>query len=303
MSPNPNHFANYPLDRAAIRRKDDTWLAEARLRDDARLAIFHKLTPFIIDEGTSVGWLGGHAASLFGASPLALFLGVNAQGAPTFAMEAPDDFDMGQFPLAELGDFVDLRGTAGNLPTGDLAVLGCAKWLFDWHRRHGFCANCGARSEVKDAGWRRLCPKCSTEHFPRVDPVVIMAPTLDDRVCLGRQHRWPRGMYSALAGFIEPGESIEDAVAREVLEEAGLTVTHVRYHSTQPWPFPASLMFGVICTVENDAVTVDGEELEEARWFTRDEVKQMLARTHADAAMPGAIAIAHHIIKAWAIEE
>jgi NAD+ diphosphatase len=110
-------------------------------------------------------------------------------------------------------------------------------------------------------------------------------------------------MYSALAGFIEPGESIEDAVAREVLEEAGLTVTHVRYHSTQPWPFPASLMFGVICTVENDAVTVDGEELEEARWFTRDEVKQMLARTHADAAMPGAIAIAHHIIKAWAIEE
>jgi len=303
MIANPNHFANYPLDRAAIRRKDDSWLAEALMRDDARLAIFHKLTPFIIDEGASVGWLGGHGASLFGAAPLALFLGVDEQGAPTFAMEAPDEFDMSAFPLADLGDFVDLRGAAANLPTSDLAVLGCAKWLFDWHRRHSYCAQCGAKSEVRDAGWRRACGKCNTEHFPRVDPVVIMAPTLGERVCLGRQPRWPRGMYSALAGFIEPGESIEDAVGREVLEEAGLKVTDVRYHSTQPWPFPASLMIGAICTVADDHVTVDGEELEEARWFTRDEVKQMLAGKHANAAMPGPIAIAHHIVKAWALEE
>ncbi len=297
---NPNHFANYPLDRAAIRRRDADWQRSAIESEAARVAVFHKLAPFLLDEtgGKSVGWLGGNALGLFdGAEPV--FLGIDSDGAPHFAIEAPDGFDMSGFPLAEMGEFVDLRAAASILPMGDLAILGCARWLFDWHRRHGFCAKCGAQTARLEAGWKRYCSACNTEHFPRTDPVVIMAVARGDKICLGRQKVWPKGMYSALAGFIEPGESIEDAVAREVLEESGLKVESVRYHSTQPWPFPASLMIGAICTVGPGEAHPDEEELEEVRWFTRDDLALMFQRKHPDAFAPTPIAIAHHIIKAW----
>ncbi len=301
---NPNAFANYPLDRAAHHRRDAAWIRSALESEAARVVIFHRLQPFLLEEGRarSVGWMGAHArTALAGAGPV-LFLGLDADQAPHFAVEAPDDMNPAEFPLADMGGFFDLRAASASIPAGDLAVLGCAKWLFDWHKRHGFCAACGAGTAMLEAGWKRVCPACKTEHFPRVDPVVIMAPIKGDKVCLGRGPNFPKSMFSALAGFIEPGECIEDSVAREVLEEVGLKVTSVRFHSTQPWPFPSSLMIGALCEVEDETINIDPEEIAEARWFTRAEVRLMLDGKFDGAWAPPPMAIAHQILKAW-VEE
>ncbi|NDC59639.1 MAG: NAD(+) diphosphatase, partial [Alphaproteobacteria bacterium] len=182
--------------------------------------------------------------------------------------------------------------------------LGCAKALFEWHARHRFCSNCGEKTDIVEAGWKRKCAACDGEHFPRVDPVVIMVPVHGDRCCLGRQKRFPPGMYSALAGFVEPGESLEEACAREIFEEVGLRATTVRYHSSQPWPFPSSMMIGLIADVTDDAVTLDKDEIDEAVWLTKEEARQALAGgLKGDAGMiwaPPPFAIAHQILKAWA---
>ena len=175
--------------------------------------------------------------------------------------------------------------------------------MFEWRRRHGFCANCGQPTLAVEGGWKRVCDACRTEHFPRTDPVVIMLPTFGDRCLLGRQRVWPKGMYSALAGFLEPGESIEEACAREVMEEAGLTAVSVSYHSTQPWPYPSSLMIGLFAEVSDDKAAADDTELEEVRWFTRPQIQAMLRGELSDARAPGMMAIAAQLIKAWAEKE
>ena len=174
--------------------------------------------------------------------------------------------------------------------------------MFEWRRRHGFCSACGQPTLAIEGGWKRVCESCRTEHFPRTDPVVIMLPTIGERCLLGRQAVWPKGMYSALAGFLEPGESIEEACAREVYEEAGLVTTSVRYHSTQPWPYPSSLMIGLICEVETNEAVADQIEIEEVRWFTREETRKLIAGELNDARAPGGMAIAFQLIKAWAQE-
>jgi NAD+ diphosphatase len=304
MFPNPNAFANFPLDKAGHHRRDKAWLAEALASEAARLALFQAAQPFC-DE-TGVVWLSGAARdTLCGASAPTLFLGVDADGAPHFAAAFPGNLE--ESPIAGLGAFDDMRAAAARLPAGETAILGCAKGLFEWHARHGFCANCGEPTRIVDGGWKRECAACGAEHFPRVDPVAIMAPVLGDRICLGRQKRFPRGMYSALAGFIEPGESIEEGCAREVKEEVGLTTTRVRYHSTQPWPFPSSLMIGLIADVADDVLTLDREEIDEAVWLTREEARAALSGgvTLADGSrvfVPPPLAIAHQIVKAW-VEE
>jgi NAD+ diphosphatase len=187
----------------------------------------------------------------------------------------------------------------GSLPRNELALVAQAKSLLHWHATHGFCAKCGAATEMADLGYRRHCPGCGADHFPRTDPVVIMAVCHGTKILLGRQKSWTPGMYSALAGFLEPGETMEAAVQREVKEEAGVDVASVRYVTTQPWPFPSSLMIGVIADAAGDALTIDETELEAARWFEADEVKLMLRRKHPEgltASHP--YAIAHHIVKA-----
>lgn len=301
---NPNTFANFPLDKAGHRRRDKAWLAQALASEAAQLALFQNGQPFCDDSG--VVWLAGSARNaLCGAGALTFFLGVDGKDRAHFAAAFPGSLE--DSPVAGLGQFEDMRAAAARLPAGDTAVLGCAKALFEWHGRHAYCANCGAPSKVADGGWKRDCEACSAEHFPRVDPVVIMAPVLGDRVCLGRQKRWPRGMYSALAGFIEPGESIEEACMREVAEEVGLKARRVRYHSTQPWPFPSSLMIGLIAEVEDDVLTLDQDEIDEAVWLTRAEARAALSggATLGDGSkvfIPPPLAIAHQIVKAW-VEE
>ncbi|MES1156464.1 MAG: NAD(+) diphosphatase [Alphaproteobacteria bacterium] len=297
---NPNAFANSPLDRAGHLRRDETWLQQAIAGPQTELIAFHQRRPFIVEREGEVeaGWMGAHAAAALttGEAPL-VFLGLDAQGGARFAIEIADEA-----ALANVGRFEELRGVTPRLAADDVAVLGCAKALFEWHARHSFCANCGAASHVAEAGWKRVCPACESEHFPRVDPVVIMIPTLGERVLLGRQAKWPKGMHSALAGFVEPGETIEEAVGRETFEEAGLRVNAVRLHSTQPWPFPSQLMIGVICDVDDYAVTVDEHELEAVRWFTREEAHQLIAGKHPECWAPPPFAIAHQLIKSWAME-
>ena len=199
---------------------------------------------------------------------------------------------------------IDLRSLAveGAVTGEHLGALAQARSLAGWHQRHGFCAVCGTRTAISLGGYRRDCPKCGAEHFPRTDPVVIMLAIDGERCLLGRQARFLPGMYSCLAGFVEPGETIEDAVRRETAEEAGITVGRVRYHASQPWPFPSSLMIGCHAEAISRDIIRDEDELEACRWFSRAEVKAMLAGQHPDGIRcPPEIAIAHHIIRAWAI--
>jgi len=196
----------------------------------------------------------------------------------------------------------DLRSIAvqGLVAAEHLPPIAEAKAVLHWHARHRFCPNCGAATQPVQGGWRRDCPQCKAEHFPRTDPVVIMLAIDGERCLLGRSPRFVPTMWSCLAGFVEPGESIEDAVHRETREEAGIVCGRVAYFASQPWPFPTSLMIGCHAEALTQDIVVDREELEDARWFTRGEVETMLMRKHSQGlTMPPPVAIAHHIIRSW----
>jgi NAD+ diphosphatase len=229
-----------------------------------------------------------------------VFLGL-ADGAPRLALALDPD---AAHALSMRDDLLikDLRSIAvqGLVAPEHLPPLAEAKALLSWHARHRFCSNCGAPSAPVQGGWRRDCAACKAQHFPRTDPVVIMLAVRGDHCLLGRQSRFMPGMWSCLAGFVEPGENIEEAVRRETREEAGIICGRVRYFASQPWPFPMSLMIGCHAEALTSEIIVDLTELEGARWFDRDEVELMLARRHPDGlGTPPPIAIAHHIIRAW----
>ncbi len=186
----------------------------------------------------------------------------------------------------------------------ELGLLAVAKSMLDWHARHGFCANCGTATVARAGGFRRECPSCNAHHFPRVDPVVIMLVRRGDSCLLGRGPHFRPHMYSCLAGFLEPGETIEDAVRREVFEETRIRVGAVTYRTSQPWPFPSSLMLGCAAEGLDEAIVTDPSELEDARWFTRADVAAMLAGTHPEGIQaPPPMAIAHYLMRAFVAGE
>ncbi|MFI4950316.1 MAG: NAD(+) diphosphatase [Caulobacterales bacterium] len=301
-----NTFAGNPLDRASDRRGNADWLAAQLASDESLGLAMWNGQPFVEpskDGGVQIAYLPAKlVGELAGGPERLLFMGLWKETA-VFAvdLEGPANPADGG-PLQGLGKFEDLRSIALRVPATDAAILATAKQMFEWRRRHQHCAVCGQPSEAREGGWKRQCPSCEAEHFPRTDPVVIMLPYHGERCMLGRQERWPPGMFSALAGFLEPGESIEEACARELSEEAGLRARKVRYHSTQPWPYPSSLMIGLIAEVEDDEGAPDQTELSEVRWFTRDEARELIAGKIDGTFAPQRLAIAHQLIKAW-VEE
>jgi NAD+ diphosphatase len=229
-----------------------------------------------------------------------VFLG-RVDGAPRFAI-ALDAAAIAVLQAREDVTVTDLRSIAvrGLLDTDHLPPLAEGKALLGWHARHRFCPNCGAPTQPVEAGWRRDCANCVTQHFPRTDPVAIMLAIDGERCLLGRSHRFQAGAWSCLAGFIEPGETIEDAVRRELHEEAGIVCGRVDYFASQPWPFPSSLMIGCHAQALTREITIDRTELADARWFEREEVALMLARAHPEEfTTPQPVAIAYHILRAW----
>ncbi|GGE33363.1 NADH pyrophosphatase [Agaricicola taiwanensis] len=290
-------FTAGALDRMPAQRTDATFLTAETERGDRRFVVFSGDAPLVTTDGGC--FFTPETAEALGIAADELYLG-RQDGAPIFARRIELEPDSGE---ASHGTLADLRTLAieGQIEVSGVALLGLAKSLLSWHRRHGFCANCGERTAPVHGGWRRDCPSCNAEHFPRVDPVAIMLVTEGDRCLLGRQPRFATGSYSCLAGFIEPGETAENAVRREVKEEAGVTVGAVRFLASQPWPFPHSLMIGCHGEALSTDITIDRDELEDARWFTREELRQMIAGTHAGGLrIPPPISIASGMLRHWA---
>ena len=309
-----NTFAGNPLDRAGERRGDESWLAEKADDPNSLAVAIWNGKPLVEDapaspdqgaeakRGVQIAYLRADMAKdLAGTPERLLFLGLWKDIA-VFAVDLEGGADPAEGALQGLGRFEELRAIAPTLPAPDAGILATAKSMFEWRRKHRWCSNCGQETHVTDGGWKRLCASCHTEHFPRTDPVAIMLALHDGKCLLGRQAAWPAGMYSALAGFVEPGETIEEACARELMEEAGLTATAVRYHSSQPWPWPSSLMMGLMADVDSDVAAPDQTELEAVKWFTKDEARALINGELEGFFAPPPLAIAHQLIKAWAEE-
>lgn len=282
-------FTGGTLSRVADHRNDAEAFAAAMGDWRARLLKLDGYDPEITEDGR-LGWTMVTEAA---DDAHIVLLGFD-EGRPRFAA-APEGVPAPPLRSPALFRALD------QLAPGEAATYAMARAVLDWNARHRFCANCGTLTTSFRAGWGRKCGNCSTEHFPRVDPVVIMIAEHDGRALLGRQPSWPAGRYSALAGFLEPGESIEEAVAREIQEEAGVRVSGVRYVASQPWPFPSQLMIACVGIAEDDAITLDENELEKAGWFTREEVRASLAGDGPFVAPP-TYAIAHTLLTLWAKE-
>jgi len=294
-------FVGDILDRAAHLRSDDAKLIAMEQRSDARAYVVHRDSLVVKQAADGPrALLTIDEAQKFGANPGTIFLGLR-DGAPLFGMGIAAAAVESLLPREDV-KVSELRGMAmqGVVPPEQLSAIAMAKSLVNWHQRHGYCANCGTRTAMKEAGWKRDCPNCKAEHFPRTDPVVIMLVTSGDKVLMGRQKHFLPGMYSCLAGFVEAAETIEDAVKREIFEESGIRCTDVTYYMTQPWPYPSSLMIGCTARALNEDVVVDRTELEDARWFDRTEATLMIKREHPDGlAGPHPFAIAHHLLGRW----
>ncbi len=307
---NPNTFANNPLHRASQKRTDDEWLKACLSDPSTRILPLWQLKPFVrnvdgAEDRREIGWWApADMGDLMSDDGLCVLLG-EMDKRVYFALDVPGGADLGEAaPFKGNGTFAKLRDVAAGLQPGEAAILAQAKSMIDWHARHKFCANCGQETTPGAAGYKRICAACGVEHFPRTDPVVITLVVKDDMCLLGRSAGFPGNMYSCLAGFIEPGESIEEAVVREINEEVGVNVTCIRYHSTQPWPYPSSLMIGCIAEALDDTVCVDGVEIESAKWILRADVCKLINGEYCDdIRLPSPMAIAHQLIRSWALEE
>ncbi len=302
----PHVFAGNPLDRGEVERRDEEWI-EAQAQDpQSQYLPFNNLNVLLGDDpAPALGWLSLDGIPSDGTVSTPTLLGM-MDGSTHFAIEVNED------AAAFIEDwsgmqFEDCRRAGEILPGPEGGIVAQARAQLDWHRRHRFCSVCGVASEKRRGGQVRVCPACKAQHFPRTDPVVItvVEDKEGDRCLLGQSRgRLQRmRMYSALAGFMDQGEAIEEAVAREIMEEAGIEVKNVRYHSSQPWPFPSSLMIGCIAEAATTEINMDAEEMTDVQWFSRSEVLLALEGKSELLSVPQPLAIAHHLIKSWAYGE
>lgn len=293
----PLAFCVSPLDRAEDIRRDERALAALEKHNNARAILFLKSDPALA--GRALLRLPFGDAVSFAHINMPVLLGLE-DGNPLYAIELDPDM-----ALPGGIEITDTRSAAMQLSIGETGILAQARALIEWRRKHRFCSNCGTGTLQIEAGRKRVCPSCATEHFPRVDPVVIMLVVKDDWCLLGRQEPWPPRMWSALAGFMEPGETIAAACAREIWEEAGIRTDPATSEviADQPWPFASSLMIGLIIEAISVGITIDRHELEDARWFSKDEVRSMLAGAHPDVDLPPKIAIARRLLEVWSARD
>ena len=288
------------LDRAGHLRGRPDEVARLGREPGARVLPLWRGRP--LTQGAALGWLAPDHPLLAEAEP-PILLGLVDGGAARFAADVPDvDASGAEAPEPEAPPgrtFAELRAAAPRLSPLEAELAATARALTGWHATHGFCARCGARTEPVLAGWQRLCPACGAHHFPRTDPVAIMLVTHGEAALLGRSPGWPDGLYSLLAGFVEPGETVEAAVRRETWEEAGVRVAEVGYLASQPWPFPGSLMIGCRGRALARELTLDPVEIEDALWMTREEVALAFAGRHARVRPPRESAIAGFLLRAW----
>ncbi len=299
-------FAGNPLDRGDIERRDEQLLKNMVWQDNAKFLPFHTLNPLILKkERAELAWIGNQFLNQVAkevGDPT--FLGFDNERNPCFAVdvtlvEKPSDISS----FTGQADFEDGRSAAISITNEQSGILAQARSNLNWHAHNRFCSVCGTESQSQRGGLMRECGKCKTQHFPRTDPVAIMLVYKGERCVMGQTlARSNSTFYSCLAGFMDQGESIEEGVRREVREESGLEVGKVTYHSSQPWPFPSSLMIGCHAEAISDEIVSDPGEMSDVRWFTKEDVKLALEDKLDDVNIPGPIAIAHHLIKAWAYE-
>jgi NAD+ diphosphatase len=303
---NPHVFAGNPLDRSDVQRRDQQWLDAQAATPQSRFLPLWQLNVLIHAESEAhLGWLSPLDVKRLSIDVPPVFLG-RLEGVAHFAVDVSQLHDpRHEFNLDETWRFEESRAAATQLSLAEAGILAQSRAQIDWHRRHQFCSVCGQRTVQGRGGHVRQCTDCKAEHFPRTDPVAIMVVSDGERCLLGQSRgRLSRtGTYSALAGFIDQGESIEEAVRREVKEEAGIEVGQVRYHSSQPWPFPSSLMIGCHAQALTTDICMDDGEMTDVRWFSRDEVLTALKGESSELRVPAPIAIAHHLIKVWAYGE
>lgn len=299
------HYSAAPLDRAAHLRRDDQTMA--RLLADPRrrvIPLWRDLSLVLSERAILAG--GTEAAMLLDLADTVVFLGLSGD-VPVLAADisAVEADATGRPGLGLAGTWAPLRAAGPSLAAGDAGLLAYGRGLLEWHRRARFCGQCGAPTESRQGGHVRACldPHCGAQHYPRTDPAVIMLVEDGDRVLLHRQHGWPAGMWSILAGFVEPGETLEEAVAREVLEETGIRVDRVAYAGCQPWPFPSSLMIGFTARAVGGTLAPCPHELEDARWFSRAELDARFDDRHRQDGgglfLAHPVTIARRVLEAW----
>ena len=296
----PNYYAALPLDRRAQQRGDQAWI-DRLLRDGAtRILPVWRAQNLVagIGEAPRAAWLSMTQVESWIGGGETIFLGVAGEIAH-FALELSHLEDPAPAAAMAAAGFTDLRSVGAVIPRDDGALLAYARGLIHWHSRHRFCGVCGHGTASEQAGHQRRCgnPDCGAVHFPRTDPAVIMLIHDGDRIILGRQSQWPPGMNSVLAGFVEPGESLEEAVAREVMEEVGIAVADVRYQSSQPWPFPSSIMLGFTARALNRDIRLSPDEIESARWYSREELRR--SPENETFRLPRRDSIARRLVDDW----